>query len=146
MVSFKKIKSWLRHDKGSVSVEFAMVGVGFVFLMVGVLELGRFAWTSNVIDYAVDEAARYAVLHQGADNSEIEDHAKKMLDAFFVPSSALDLNISNTSSSGVSFIEISGTYSFTSMTTTILPDSFSSITLDVNSRRPIYIYDEDAGG
>jgi len=118
-----------------------MVGVGFILLLFGILELGRFAWTTNVVDYAVDEAARYAILHEDATDFEIEDYAKDRLKDYFVPETALNLNIENTSVSGVDFIEISGSYHFTSMTSGLLPAGLSAIDLNVTSRRPVYSYD-----
>lgn len=133
--------SWARKESGSTTVEFAMVGMGFIFLMVGVLEFGRLAWTANVVDYAVDEAARYASLHQGASDADIEEHARNMLSSLFVPASALSVTVSNETASGVDFIAITGSYNFTSMTSTILPASLSTVDLEVRSRRPVYEYD-----
>ncbi len=118
-----------------------MVGMGFILLMMGILEFGRFAWTSNVIDYAVDEAARYAILHQDATTSDVETYAKDRLNDYFVPEAALSLDVQNTSVSGVDFIEISGNYHFTSMISGLLPESLSEIDLSVSSRRPVYTYD-----
>jgi len=143
--SYSFFQSWLRRDHGSTSVEFAMVGLGFILLMVGVIEFGRYAWTSNVIDYAVDSAARYAILHQDADVSEVEEHAKATLNDFFVPAEALTINVFNTTSGGVDFVEINGNYRFVSMTNSLLPDSLSLINMEVNGRRPIYA-DPAAGG
>lgn len=140
------LKHWIRKNDGSVSVEFAMVGLGFVFLMVGILEMGRLAWTYNVVDYAVDEAARYAVLHQDASDSEVEQYAQDMLKGFFVPTASLNISVGNTNSSGVDFIEITGTYDFKSMTHTLLPDSLSSVTFDLVTRRPVYSYPESDSG
>ncbi len=142
MKHIRLFKQWVHQENGAVAVEFSIVGIGFIFLIIGVLEFGRLAWTSNVVDYAVDEASRYAMLHQDAFSYEIEDFAKESLDSLFVPSSALNITIQNTESSGVDFIEITGSYQFTSMTSTILPASLSEITLDINSRRPIYIVAE----
>ena len=136
------IKQWLKQEAGTTAVEFAMVGSGFILLIVGILEFGRLAWTTNVVDYAVDEAARYAMLHQDALPYEVEDFARAALDSFFVPPEALNIEVQNTESSGVNFIEINGSYQFISMTSTVLPTSLSEITLAINSRRPIYLVDD----
>lgn len=119
-----------------------MVGVGFILLMTGVLEIGRLAWTYNVVDYAVDEAARYAVLHQDALDSEVEQYAQDLLNGFFVPVASLNITVNTTTSSGVDFIEITGTYNFQSLTNGLLPDSISSVTFDLVTRRPVYAYPE----
>lgn len=134
---------WIKQCEGSISVEFSMVGIGFIMLIIGIIELGRLAWTTNVVDYAVDEAARYAMLHQDATYSEVEDHARDSLDSLFVPSSGLNIAIQNTDVSGVNFIEITGNYQFTSLTNTVLPDALSAVTLAINSRRPVYLIPEN---
>jgi Flp pilus assembly protein TadG len=53
-----------RSDKGgAAAVEFALVGLALVFLLFGVVECGRMLWTQNALQYAVEQAARYAVLN-----------------------------------------------------------------------------------
>lgn len=137
----KLIRSWVKQEQGSTTVEFSMIGVGFFLMMFGVLELGRMAWTSNVVDYAADEAARYAVLHQDALPSEVEEFAKDTMKSFLVSPDDADISVSNTSVSGIDFIEVSGSYTFTTFALAMFPSSFSSVTLDFMSRRPVYIYD-----
>lgn len=135
------IRSWLRGDDGSTTVEFSMIGVGFFLMMFGVLELGRMAWTSNVIDYAADEAARYAVLHEGAPPSEVEDFARDTMKSLLVSPDDASITIQNTSVSGIDFIEVSGSYNFSTVALSMFPSSFSSVTFQFMSRRPVYIYD-----
>ena len=135
------IRSWLRGDDGSTTVEFSMIGVGFFLMMFGVLELGRMAWTSNVIDYAADEAARYAVLHEGAPPSEVEDFARDTMKSLLVSPDDASITIQNTSVSGIDFIEVSGSYNFSTVALSMFPNSFSSVTFQFMSRRPVYIYD-----
>jgi Flp pilus assembly protein TadG len=134
-------RNWLKDDDGSMSVEFAMIGLGFILLIIGIIEFGRLAWTNNVIGYAIDEAARYAVLHQDATESEIELYAQDMLRSYHVSPSKLDITVSNVQSSSVDFIEITGSYHFESVASALLPASVSEVDLDITSRRPIYVYD-----
>lgn len=142
MTRISLIKQWLKEESASTSVEFSMVGLGFIVMLVGVIEVGRLAWTSNVVDYAVDESARYAVLHQDATSNDVESYARNLLNSYYVPSTNLDITVSDTNSSGVDFIEIEGSYNFVSMTSGILPAAISEFSLNVTSRRPVYIYDE----
>lgn len=136
---------WLRHylrkNEGSTSVEFAMVGVGFILMIISVIEIGRLTWTNTVVDYAIDEASRYASLHQDATSSDIERQAQAYLQNFFVPSESLQITVNNTEEGGVSFIEIQGNYVFTSITSSIFPETMSQLNFDILSRRPIYHYD-----
>lgn len=141
MTMIKYIRSWISQDSGSTSVEFSMIGVGFFLMMFGVLELGRMAWTSNVIDYAADEAARYAVLHDGASPSEVEEFARDTMKSLLVSPDDANITVENTSVSGIDFIEVSGSYNFSTVALSMFPSSFSSVTFQFMSRRPVYIYD-----
>ena len=127
-----------------MSVEFAMIALGFILLLVGIVEFGRLAWTNNVVGYAVDEAARYAILHQDATESEVQSYAQNMLSSYHVSPSELDITVATVQTSGVDFIEISGSYRFESITASLLPSSFSEVNLEVSSRRPIYIYEDES--
>lgn len=142
MKGLHHIKKWFKEEAASTTVEFSMVGLGFIIMMVAVIEIGRLAWTSNVVDYAVDESARYAVLHQDATSTDIETYAKNLLNDYYVPSANLDITVSNTNSSNIDFIEIEGSYNFESMTSGLLPAAISQLSLSVTSRRPVYVYDE----
>ena len=141
-MKIKTVRDWIGKDDASMSVEFAMVGLGFILLMVGIVEFGRLAWINNVVGYAVDEAARYAVLHQDALESDIELYAQDILRSYHVLPSQLDITVSNAQSSGVDFIEISGSYHFESVASGLLPASVSEVDLDIRSRRPVYVYEE----
>jgi Flp pilus assembly protein TadG len=45
---------------GATTVEFALVGLLFFALILGVIEIGRVLWTYNALHYAVQQAARCA--------------------------------------------------------------------------------------
>jgi Flp pilus assembly protein TadG len=58
-----KQRAGFRADKsGTTAVEFALVGPALVFLLCGIIECGKMLWTQNALQYAVEQAARYAVL------------------------------------------------------------------------------------
>lgn len=135
------LRKWIRHDEGSTSVEFSMIGVGFFLMVFGILEIGRMVWTSNVIDYAADEAARYAVLHQDATTSEVEEYARDKMQSLLVSPSDADISVDNTTVSGIDFIEVSGSYNFSTVLLTMFPSSFTTVTFQFMSRRPVYAYD-----
>jgi Flp pilus assembly protein TadG len=52
----------LRDCSGSGAAEFALVLPLLLILMFGILDVGRFMWTVNTIDKAVQAGARYAVV------------------------------------------------------------------------------------
>ena len=56
-----------RNDRaGSVAVEMAIVLPLVLLFMVGLMEFGRILWTQATLDYAVEAAARCAVVNSVA--------------------------------------------------------------------------------
>ncbi len=66
-----------RH--GGTAVEFAMVLPILVTLLLGVFEFGRLFWSWSTIQYATEEAGRYAMLNPTASESTIADFLKGRL-------------------------------------------------------------------
>jgi Flp pilus assembly protein TadG len=57
-------RAGFREDKsGAAAVEFAFVGLALIFLLFGVVECGRMLWTQNALQYAVEQAARCAIVN-----------------------------------------------------------------------------------
>lgn len=54
------IARFLRDDRGSPSVEFALILPAMLVLMFGGMEAGHFAWTEHKLIKAVREGARFA--------------------------------------------------------------------------------------
>jgi hypothetical protein len=61
------IRRSLRHliveRGGSTMVEFAFVGLLFIGLILGVIEVGRVLWTLNALHYGAQQAARCAAVN-----------------------------------------------------------------------------------
>jgi Flp pilus assembly protein TadG len=55
----------LRRDEGSTAVEFALTGIPLVLLSLGIIEFSRYAYTQSALNYASEEATRYAVVRGG---------------------------------------------------------------------------------
>lgn len=56
-----KVKQRNRKSRGQSLVEFALVGVFLFFLLLGILEAGRFLFTYSVITNAAQEGSRYGI-------------------------------------------------------------------------------------
>jgi Flp pilus assembly protein TadG len=50
-------------QKGSVTIEFAMVGVPLIFALISMVEMSRGMWMYCTQAYALNEAARYVSVH-----------------------------------------------------------------------------------
>jgi len=60
-----------RSENGNVAVEFAFIGPVLIVLTLGVIELGRIAYTFQKLQSAVGIATR--MVRMGATEAEIED-------------------------------------------------------------------------
>jgi len=53
----------MRGRKGSVTLEFAMVGIPLIFALISIEEMSRGMWLYHTQEYAVNAGARYVVVH-----------------------------------------------------------------------------------
>lgn len=60
--AFRQIRSFGRSNAGSSAVEFAIAAPILFVLMFAIIEFGRAWWTKNALQYAIERAARYAVI------------------------------------------------------------------------------------
>jgi Flp pilus assembly protein TadG len=65
MRALRRRLSRLRHDqRGVAAIEFAMIAPIFFGLLVGIIDVGRYMWTLNTIQYAIDQGVRAGVVQQ----------------------------------------------------------------------------------
>lgn len=70
----------LRDDCRGVSVvEFALLAPVFLGMVIGVIELGRAAYTQGVVSFAAEEATRYAVVNYAISEDEVRDLTESCL-------------------------------------------------------------------
>ena len=64
--AFSRMRAFGRSTAGTTAVEFAIAAPILFVLMFGIIEFGRAWWTQNSLHYAVERAARYATVCNGA--------------------------------------------------------------------------------
>jgi len=70
----------LRRRDGNMAVEFAIVGPVLVMFLFGLVEFARYTYTQSALNFAAEEATRYAVVRGGeVTNEEILDIARDNL-------------------------------------------------------------------
>lgn len=77
-----------RDSSGASAVEFAMVLPVLLAVLVGVLEFGRALWLRHDMQFAVEEAARFALANDTATTTAISARASSRL-AAIGPNSAV---------------------------------------------------------
>jgi Flp pilus assembly protein TadG len=61
----------IRGEKGATLLEFAVVGVLFMLLTAGMMEMARGVWTYNTVSHAAREGARYAIVNGGESGTPV---------------------------------------------------------------------------
>ena len=53
-----------RDDRGAAAIEFGMIAPVFFAMLIGIVDVGRYMWTLNTMQYAIDQAVRTGVVQQ----------------------------------------------------------------------------------
>jgi Flp pilus assembly protein TadG len=79
MLAARRRLSQLRRDqRGVAAVEFAMIAPIFFGLLIGIIDVGRYMWTLNTIQYAIDQGVRAGVV-QKLTTEDVTDLVKNAL-------------------------------------------------------------------
>ena len=120
--------------KGSAAVEFAFGMPIFLALVYTMFEFARVFWTQNTLEYAIEEAARFAMVNGTATASEVETVATDS--AIGLAAADLDIDVTfeqDNSGSGtgpVAFVNITGTYTFSPVVPIVIPFIGTGSTID----------------
>jgi Flp pilus assembly protein TadG len=119
----------LRQDRsGIAAVEFALVAPMLILLLLGVLEFGRLMWVNSNLQFAAEQATRYAIAHTSASPDDITAQAQSALQGMGVTGVQFDVVNSATS------VSVTLTYNFTFVSSGVLP--YGPITLTGASTFP----------
>lgn len=121
----------IRCSRGSAAVEFAMIAPFLFLLIYGTIELSRFMYIRHSLQFAVDEAARFAMVRPGVTSSQVKNFATNRVESSYAYEA--QFGISRDVSGGVNFIRIDANYDYTSL---IHIANLGSFTVNVYSRVP----------
>ena len=122
----------LSDRRGAAAAEFALILPILLLMVFGVIEFGRMFWIKNSIQFAVEEAGRYAMVNASATSGELEAYAESKI--YGMDPSDITFTITSESSGGTDFVSITGTYQFVTLIPVIPIDP---IDLDAKSRVPL---------
>lgn len=131
----------LRRDtRGSVAVEFALILPVLALMLYSVLEVGRAAWTHNVLQLSVEEAGRFATANPTATTSEISAVAQSMSSVLSGGTVSYTITNQPGPSPRIRFVTIQATYDHTLLMPTpldsagVLPDL---LRMTASARMPV---------
>lgn len=121
----------LHHDcVGTTAVEFALLLPVLLMLLMAVLEFGRALWLRQDMQFAVEEAARYALAEDSATASAISAKASSRLVAVGPAGAAVQV----TTTLDADTVTIVATADFATLVPGLLPPGIA--TLSARSRLP----------
>jgi hypothetical protein len=131
---------WRRYKTNEVAttaIEFALVGTIFLVMLLSIVELGRYFFTWNSLQYAMEQATRYALVNEGAPVADVEEYAVSQMPSVLVNPDDLSIEINYTNTSGINFIELAGTYDYKIFSPVLPGGLFIDSDLRVNVRLPV---------
>lgn len=125
-----------RGERGVTAVEFALVAPVFLMFMLGIIDLGRLFWVKNLMQYAVEQTTRFAMVNPSATQNALEAYADGQVSGLFTgitftadaPGTDVDVT------TGVYYRTVSASYSFNYLIPLV---TLSDIPLSASSRTPV---------
>lgn len=126
------------HDNqdGTTAVEFALIAGAFLMIVFGIFESGRAFLTWNSFQAALEDATRYALVHDTVTAEEITERIANNLTGMTLDDDRMTITVSSYTLSGVDFYEVDGTYEFETVAP-LLPADWATFDLSANSRLPV---------
>jgi Flp pilus assembly protein TadG len=70
-------------ERGATAVEFALVAPVFLLFVLGIMDLGRLFYIKNIMQYAVEQAARYVMVNPTISQTALETYAENQAATLF---------------------------------------------------------------
>jgi Flp pilus assembly protein TadG len=122
----------LCNRAGTAAIEFVFTAPALVLFLLGIVESGRALWTDSALQYAAEQAGRYALANPTASDAQITSVATGQLPS--VDSSRVTVTVTRNSINGVNFLTVNASYPFV-VVTSLIP--IGPITLTGQTRVPL---------
>jgi len=124
----KWMRGLVRNQDGVAAVEFALIAPAFFALLLAVMDVGRYMWVLNTMQYAIDEAVRAGVIRELPD-----DEIKDKVVAALTPINSASVDVTVESDTGSVTVTASSSYSFFFP----LSVAVSETTIDLRTEMPL---------
>jgi len=93
--ALSRLRSLGGARSGATAVEFALIAPALLLMLLGLVEVGRAFWIKSALDFAVQEAARCAVVQQAnpacATPAAVQAYAAGKVAQLAIPASAFSV-------------------------------------------------------
>lgn len=122
-----RLRKLCADQRGAAAIEFAMIAPMFFALLLSAVDVGRYMWTLNTIQYAIDEAVRAGAI-QELSTAEI----KSLVAQAVTPISSTEVAVTVATSTDALTVTANSTYRFFFPISAFL----SGAPIDVRSEMP----------
>ena len=92
----RRFRRLRRDQRGVVAIEFAMIAPIFFGLLIGIIDVSRYMWTLNTMQYAIDQGVRAGVVQQ-LPTEDVTDLVKGSLAG--LDAGTIDVNVTDDAAS-----------------------------------------------
>jgi Flp pilus assembly protein TadG len=117
-----------RDQAGTAAIEFGVLAPVFFAMLLGIVDIGRYMWTLNTIQYAIDDGLRAGSVEQ-LNETEVENRVKKAL--LGLDTTGIEVEATMPTSTSLE-VTASTTYKFMFPIATLFPTT----TIDLRSTMP----------
>ncbi|MBF0246677.1 MAG: pilus assembly protein [Alphaproteobacteria bacterium] len=82
----RTLRTFLRGacgERAAVAVEFALVAPIFLIFILGIVDLGRLFYVRNIMQYGVEQTARYVMVNPEVSQADLETYAQEQVSNMF---------------------------------------------------------------
>jgi len=127
-------RRFIATRRGATAVEFALIAPIFLILVFGIFEMSRAMWIKAALQFAVEEAARYAIVNSSATTSTLVTYAQTQFTNSGLSAVGVTFTATQDTVSSVNYMSVTGSYSFSVLVPIVpIPD----VTLNSKSRVPL---------
>ena len=119
-----------RCPRGATAVEFALVAPVFLLFVLGIIDFGRLFWVKNMMQYATEQTARYAMVTPAASLSALETYADGVAGGMV---DGITFTAATETIDSIDYRTITASYTFTFM----MPLIGSTLNLSAKARTPV---------
>jgi Flp pilus assembly protein TadG len=95
---------------GTAAVEFGMVIPVFLAMVFGTVEFARYMWSEHALDYAAEQASRYALANPSASNTDVKTYAENQV--MTVNESKVTITVVDENLDGIEYLKVTVTHPF----------------------------------
>ena len=108
-----------RDQAGTAIIEAALALPVTIILIGGALEFGRYYWMQNSMQLALEETARYVMVHGTTDQATLQTYLRSKVEAGTATS--VSVSVSVAASGTMSYATVTAQYSFQTTLSELIP-------------------------